>query len=147
MPKERATTDPLGLKLLQVLRELGRPNDLHYLAEVFGVKVQSVYDWIDFGRLSKDRYQKLAEWSGKSLDWWFDIQTGANQYFAREPDKIYYSRPKWPFADINEQRFCALGPDTIAMIEQSAKLMLQAANHSHVFTSAPGVASGKHQCA
>ena len=74
MPKSpRQTQDPLGKKFLQVLREKGHADDLNYLAEVFGVKVQSTYDWINLGRFAKERYPRLVEWSGRPLEWWFDV--------------------------------------------------------------------------
>lgn len=55
------------------MREKGIEGDYGTLANIFGVKTPSVYDWITHGRLGKERYAKLVEWSGKSLDWWFDI--------------------------------------------------------------------------
>lgn len=76
MPKpisERKTSNPLGVKINSVMREKGIEGDYGTLANIFGVKTPSVYDWITHGRLGKERYAKLVEWSGKSLDWWFDI--------------------------------------------------------------------------
>ena len=71
MPKpisERKTSNPLGVKINSVMREKGIEGDYGTLANIFGVKTPSVYDWITHGRLGKERYAKLVEWSGKSLD-------------------------------------------------------------------------------
>lgn len=90
MPKpitERATTNPLGQKLNAVLREKGMEGDYAALARIFEVKTPSVYDWITHGRLGKERYAKLVEWSGKGLDWWFDIRT---------PESFAYEAPTAP---------------------------------------------------
>lgn len=76
MPKptsERKTSNPLGMKINAVMREKGIEGNYGLLATIFEVKTPSVYDWITHGRLGKERYAKLVEWSGKSLDWWFDI--------------------------------------------------------------------------
>lgn len=86
MPKptsERATTNPLGLKINAVMREKGIAGDYATLAKIFVVKTPSVYDWITHGRLGKERYAALVEWSGKGLDWWFDIAT---------PNKLNYNK-------------------------------------------------------
>lgn len=82
MPKPpRETDDPLGKKLLQVLRETGHEDDLNELARQLQVKVQSTYDYIKHGRIAKDRYPLLVQWSGRSLDWWFDVP----RYSATSP--------------------------------------------------------------
>lgn len=76
MPKsqqERNTSNPLGQKINALMREKGIAGDYAAIARAFDVKTPSVYDWIDHGRLGKDRYLALVKWSGRSLDWWFDI--------------------------------------------------------------------------
>lgn len=114
MPKEPRTTDnPLGKKILTVLREQGHADDLNYLAKAFDVNVQSTYDWIKFGRMSKDRFARLVEWSGRSLHWWFDVP-------ARVED-----RPAWPFPNVDEEALCGLDRDTL--IALGGGLHLQAA--------------------
>lgn len=76
MPKPmklRDTSNPIGLKFHKVMKEKGIVADYAAVARAFGVATPSVYDWIDHGRIGKDRYRQLVEWSGRHLDWWFDI--------------------------------------------------------------------------
>lgn len=40
------------------------------LARLMGVKGPSVYDWLKYGRIAKDRLQRLSEVFGKPLSWW-----------------------------------------------------------------------------
>jgi hypothetical protein len=98
MPKlPRSTTDPLGQKLLAVLREKGTPDDLNALAQALDVKVQSTYDWIKHGRISKDRYARLVEWSGRSLHWWFDLPDNMGVLTPAE-HRQFHAEPNtdWP---------------------------------------------------
>jgi hypothetical protein len=114
MPKkpspERPTDNPLGRKIQQVMRDKGQ--DFKALAEIFQVSVPSVYDWIDHGRLSKERYQQLVKWSGKSLDWWFDIETpGGHKYPTQNPtqapaivaESLRQYGTAWPFPAISPE--------------------------------------------
>jgi hypothetical protein len=106
MPKQppingRTTDDPLGKKLLAVLAEKGHPDDLNVLAEALGVTVQSTYDYIRHGRLSKDRYARLVAWSGRSLDWWFDVETKQSHQVAAEPVAAYNA---WPVAGMTVEQ-------------------------------------------
>lgn len=115
MPKLRRTTsNPLGKKLLEVMRAKGITDDYVALAEAFGVKVPSVYDWIDHGRLAKERYPQLVEWSGRSLDWWFDIPTDTIKYAPAQPSRPVMVREphaqEWPFPEIDPGRFSRLAP-------------------------------------
>lgn len=43
------------------------------VAEFFGVKPPSVYDWYDHGRIHRKHYPKLVELSGKPLSWWLEM--------------------------------------------------------------------------
>lgn len=85
MPKTaravRTTTNPFGQKFLRVMRDKGIDQDFAAAAAAFGVKVPSVYDWVDHGRFAKIRFARLVEWSGRSLNWWFDVpeSVGANE--------------------------------------------------------------------
>jgi hypothetical protein len=104
MPKpNRTTADPLGNKLLQILREKGHEDDLVYLAGEFGVEVQSTYDWIKHGRIAKSRYARLVEWSGRTLHWWFDIPVGVDSpggvLRAAEPSPAWRA-PDWPLKGV-----------------------------------------------
>jgi phage repressor protein C with HTH and peptisase S24 domain len=40
------------------------------IAEMFGVKPPSVYDWVNFGRIAKKHIPKLVEKLGHSANWW-----------------------------------------------------------------------------
>lgn len=72
--KERQTTNPIGLKINDVLREKNLIGDYAAVAEYFGVAVPSVYGWVDKGRISKDRLPMLTTWSGKPLTWWLGAE-------------------------------------------------------------------------
>lgn len=74
MPKRvRTTKNAFGQKLLRVMHDKGIDQDFAAVAAAFEVKVPSVYDWVDHGRFAKERYRRLVEWSGRSLNWWFDV--------------------------------------------------------------------------
>lgn len=130
MPKpitERATENPLGKKINNVMRLKGMAGDYAALAHVFGVKTPSVYDWVTHGRLGKERYATLVQWSGKSLHWWFDIpemegvtaSTSALTLHDTEP--TYWATPampvKSPFARIENEEWARLSPQEVAEIE------------------------------
>ncbi|MBN8749505.1 MAG: hypothetical protein J0I65_18590 [Variovorax sp.] len=123
--KVRETTNALGAKINAVMAEKGMAGDYAALAREFGVATPSTYDWITHGRLGKERYQKLVEWSGRPLDWWFDIQPPA--YGAAEQSTPLLAREagapvpiargeRWPFTAPLE-RVRALAPIDIAMID------------------------------
>lgn len=133
--KERKTENPLGLKINALMRERGMTGDYAALAKIFDVKTPSVYDWIDHGRLGKERYVALVDWSERSLDWWFDIAT---------PVKLTYERPapgnttlvvlhdtntdgdpppapvSFPFQRITPHEWATLPPDAVREIETFA---------------------------
>lgn len=128
MPKTpRTTSDPLGQKLLQVLREQGHADDLNFLAAQLGVTVQSTYDYIRHGRLAKERYPKLVEWSGRPLDWWFDVQTPA-QLRATEVAATYAAWPV-PGVSLAELRD-ALSPEQRAEVTGYLKALLAEARRT-----------------
>lgn len=86
--RERPTDNAFGLKINLVLSEMGMPGDYAALAKAFGVRVPSVYGWIDNGRIHKNKLSQLAEWSGRPLEWWLDSSTSPAQTdlpsFARQ---------------------------------------------------------------
>lgn len=115
MPKktQHQTEHPFGLKMLQVLAEKGKPNDLAALAEAFGVSVPSTYDWIRHGRFSKERFVQLVLWSNRDLHWWFDIPLDIDPArpdgpFLVQRLPVGANRPPWPFSAISESAICAL---------------------------------------
>lgn len=122
MPKKHYETDnAFGQKLLQVMAEQGKADDLPALAEAFGVSVPSTYDWIRHGRFAKERYPDLVRWSGRGLDWWFDAPLqpaidGTSNYAAREP-VAPYGRPAWPFSRLSEAAVCKLSADERLLLE------------------------------
>lgn len=144
MPKptqERSTSNGLGQKINAVMREQGFEGDYARLAKVFNVKTPSVYDWIDHGRLGKERYAKLVEWSERNLDWWFDIPAlPATQYsransqsatvtMIRDTDQqssIVALPPlhKSPFRRIADDQWAALPPESVREIEAFALGMI-----------------------
>jgi hypothetical protein len=135
MPKApRTTTNPLGQKILDVLREQGHADDLQYLATVMGVKAPSVHDWVNFGRLGKERFADLVRWSGKDLHWWFEIPTPIAGLRVQEPTARYGGvlpmdvfstgspdaqvRPPWPFPQLSEAWVCRLPPEQLAGLQR-----------------------------
>ncbi len=61
----------MGKKLMEEARRLNlKPAEV---AEFFGVKPPSVYDWYEHGRIHRKHYQKLVELSGKPLSWWLEM--------------------------------------------------------------------------
>lgn len=139
MPKpqqERKTSNPLGQKINALMREKGLTGDYAAIARAFDVKTPSVYDWIDHGRLGKERYAALVQWSGRSLDWWFDIPTapsiykdadaaGANHPLIANDDiktanLIRASVDQSPFERISTAEWRALPREAIREIESFA---------------------------
>lgn len=121
MPKKPYETDnPFGKKLLQVLAEQGKPNDLPALAQAFAVSVPSTYDWIRHGRFAKERYPDLVRWSGRGLDWWFDAPLHTTQElttFAANEPLAPYGRPAWPFTRLSAAAICKLSSDDRLLLE------------------------------
>ena len=72
----------LGGKLKQEAERLKlRPAQV---AELFGVKPPSVYDWYEHGRIHKKHYAKLVEMSGKPLTWWLEIPESTQPTVAQD---------------------------------------------------------------
>lgn len=64
-------SEHMGVKLKREAARLGlRPTQV---AEKFGVRAPSVYDWYEHGRIHKKHYPALVEMSGKPLEWWLDF--------------------------------------------------------------------------
>lgn len=55
--KLRETSNPIGLKFHQVMKEKGLIANYAAVAKAFEVATTSVYDWVDHGRISKERYR------------------------------------------------------------------------------------------
>lgn len=131
MPKpisERKTSNPLGMKINSVMREKGMEGDYAALAAIFGVKTPSVYDWITHGRLGKERYARLVEWSGKGLNWWFDVPDPCApctppQLLVADRNGVYSVTPapdKSPFQRISAEEWGSLAPHVVREIETYA---------------------------
>lgn len=123
MPRPKKTLDtkdPLGQKINLVMTEKGIAGDYGALAKVFGVTTASAREWVQLGRMAKERYTKLAEWSGRSLDWWFDVPTLTTQpWLASEPSAPYGSiGPAWPFREVTPSQYATL--DSAAQSEAEA---------------------------
>lgn len=84
----RPTTSRIGSKINIVLDEKGMPGDYAALAKEFDVALTSVYGWVDNGRISKSRLPKLADWSGRPLEWWLDTEPTAPQDAAIDGQAI-----------------------------------------------------------
>lgn len=63
----------LGTKIQQEMERLGMLKK--DLAAHFNMKPPSVTELLQTGRLAKDKYQRLVDLNGRSLDWWFDVET------------------------------------------------------------------------
>lgn len=134
MPKPqkiRETSNPLGRKINQVMEEKQMAGDYAALAKIFEVQTPSTYDWVTHGRLGKDRYQRLVEWSGRSLDWWFDIPTPKTGYgqgpggLVLQANDVVTTMPErratqWPFS-VPPEKVQALDYDDIVMIDSYIK--------------------------
>lgn len=134
------TSDPIGLKINQVMAEKGIAADYKALADAFGVTAPSAREWVQFGRIAKDRYPQLVAWSGRSLHWWFDVpEPGGNTLPARESSPPAYVRPapalpapEWPFPTIEAARIQKLlkrlgqaqGKTAMAELERHLDLLL-----------------------
>jgi transcriptional regulator with XRE-family HTH domain len=59
----------LAAKLREAMSERGMKKA--ELAQKMGVKTPSVYDWLKYGRIAKDRLPALVDLFGKPLPWWF----------------------------------------------------------------------------
>ena len=83
----------MGEKLQQETKRLGlKPAQV---ADFFGVKPPSVYDWYAHGRISKKHYPKLVELTNKPLTWWLDFPN----------DTSHTSEPLPPtYADIDPRQ-------------------------------------------
>lgn len=126
----RQTTDPVGQKLNQVMAEKNMEGDYAAVAAVFGVKSQSVADWVKFGRISKDRYKALVRWSGRPLHWWFDIDDEpgplVTRLTAEEPSAVFLASQKWPFHTVSQDDFFALPIDVQREVEGFARGLVRA---------------------
>ena len=81
------TPTHMGEKLQQEAARMGlKPSKI---AEIFGVKPPSVYDWYKHGRIDKMHYQKLVDWSGRTIEWWLDLRPRAP---GSEPSQSEYAR-------------------------------------------------------
>ncbi len=66
------TPKHLGEKLKNEAERRGlKPADI---ARLFVVKPPSVYEWYQKGRIDRKHYQKLVDWSGRSIEWWLDLR-------------------------------------------------------------------------
>ena len=138
-PKTPVQTDnPIGQKINDVMAEKGIAGDYKALSQVFGIAVPSVYDYVRHGRIAKERYQALVEWSQRSLDWWFDIETPATGYkdrkdsYAKTEEKISpiasekiadlkeKRAGQWPFS-VTAEQIQKLDFDDIIMIDSYIK--------------------------
>lgn len=131
MPKQpRTTTNPLGKKFLEVMKAKSIEDDYVALAEAFKVKVPSVYDWIDHGRFSKARYAQLVAWSGRSLDWWFDVPQPADGGYPKGQVRAFVVQARddtadgWPFVTIEPHRYKQLPKTEKRVIEAYARGVL-----------------------
>ncbi len=71
------------------------------VAAVFGVKPPSVYDWYKHGRMDKEHYQTLVDWSGKPIEYWLDLRprpadTTAYSDYARVLANLFDALPNNP---------------------------------------------------
>lgn len=79
----------MGVKLKQEAARLGLKTA--QVAEMFGVKPPSVYDWYEHGRIHKKHYPMLVEMSGKPIQWWLD--------FPNEERGVAQERPAYEEED------------------------------------------------
>lgn len=96
---------PIALKLDAEMERLG--TTIPEMAALFGVKVPSVYDWLNFGRIAKKHLPRLAQWSGRQIDWWINDDALGPALAARSSiaskkktagSVSLASRKTWPFS-------------------------------------------------
>lgn len=124
MPRKRtviATRTPLGVKLNRVMAERGIEADYAGLAAVFEVTPASAREWVQYGRMAKKHFPRLVEWSGRSLDWWFD--SSADPQSAAPPGpmagerSVGFHERAWPFVRVSADDYAALSDLERAEIE------------------------------
>ena len=75
MPKTDLPPPHMGEKLRLEAQRLGlKPTAV---AALFGVKTPSVYDWYKDGRIDRKHFQRLVDWSGRTIEWWLDLRPAA----------------------------------------------------------------------
>ncbi|MCM2537684.1 hypothetical protein NDN94_07565 [Burkholderia glumae] len=67
MPKD---TKHIGSRLREEMEARGLA--VADIAQMFGVKAPSVYDWLNFGRIAKKHLPKLVAEFGHSMQWWIE---------------------------------------------------------------------------
>jgi plasmid maintenance system antidote protein VapI len=65
----------LGDKIRREMKRLGKLNK--DMAAHFNMASSSLSELLNTGRLAKEKYQRLVDLNGRSLDWWFDIVSPA----------------------------------------------------------------------
>lgn len=75
------TIEHIGKKLEQQAKRLDlTPSQV---ADVFGVKPPSVYDWYKHGRIHKSHYPLLVAKFGQPIEWWLDLQPASEPETAQ----------------------------------------------------------------
>ena len=132
------TAHPFGVKINEVMAEKGYPGDYRRLAQEFGVTTPSAREWVLYGRFSKDRFEALAAWSGRPLEWWFSTQAAppaapppamAPALKAAAAEGVYKigkPPPPWPFPRIDPADFALLDVHDRAEIEGFVKGLIAA---------------------
>ena len=95
------TQNAFGVKMNTILALKGMEGDYKALADVFGVSVPSARQWIESGRVSKDHYATLVQWSGRDLHWWFDVPAPLDHSAAESKPLALHAQPAWPFRRVS----------------------------------------------
>ncbi len=126
-------SEHIGEKLKRMAKDKGMKHP--DIARVFGIEPPSVYEWYSTGRIAKRHYAKLVEWSGKSLNWWFDVP---ELQHPQEPYKISEAvRPylvsavvEWPFKLFSITDWLALPQDKQLHLEEQVEDAVKRARES-----------------
>ncbi|MBN9411359.1 MAG: hypothetical protein J0H69_19615 [Burkholderiales bacterium] len=131
------TSHPLGAKINEVMAAKDMAGDYAALARTFDVKPPSVRDWVEHGRLGKERYPRLVEWSGRSLDWWFDVPANYVTLSASASATAEQAAPSpWPFHTISGGEYSLLSEFQRGEVEGFVRgLLAQAGSKKRTGTS------------
>lgn len=110
----------IGQKLQRQAERLGlKPSQV---AELFGVKSPSVYDWYAHGRIHKKHYPVLVAKFGQPLEWWLDFAPALPAAASLAPGKAAAADPALSAAALELARLFDMIPakDTVRRAQAQA---------------------------
>lgn len=114
--------NPIGMRINLVMAEKKMVGDYAAVADHFGVKVPSVYGWLDSGRISKGRLPDLETWSGKPMSWWLGATESQNYPNAELAARLKAADPatvklvELALYESDPEAISKLSPSLVAMV-------------------------------